>query len=307
MDSVIAGRSESKRRREAESFVRQSLAIRIAVLAATILVLPIAWIRHDAFMAVIAYSLLLAAGLWHVIRLRGELVRIAEAERSARGLQDAAEETAHALKSPIGAVAQSIEPLRERIGRDDEDGRRAIDIIDGSVERLGNLVPVVRELGKMPAFTASDGQCGFSQLVASVLAEYRSIAARAGVRFVEDIAPGIRVGGGKYMLNPVLENILDNAISFSPQGGRVWVNLESSSRLCRLVIEDEGPGVAQADLANLFNRHFSKRNSTGTEHGHFGIGLWIVRRNVEILGGRVQAENRHPAGLRILIDLPQSD
>jgi len=305
MDSVIAGRSQSKRRPEVAGFVRQSLAIRITVLAAAILALPVAWIRHDPVMAAVAYSLLLAAGLWHVIALRGDLVRIAAAERSARGLRDAAEETAHALKSPIGAVAQSIEPLRERIGRDDEDGRRAIDIIDGSVERLGNLVPVVRELGKMPAF-AADGQCGFSQLLASVLVDYRSIAARAGVRFVEDIAPGIEVGGGKFVLKPVLENILDNAISFSPRRGRVWVSLESSSKLCRLVVEDEGPGVASTDLANLFDRHFSKRHATATEPRHFGIGLWIVRRNVEILGGRVRAENRMPTGLRIVIDLPQA-
>src|SRR5436190_5979560 len=185
MDSAIAGRSRSRRQSERLRLIerlRRSSAGKLVVLLALLVVLPIAWVRHDLVLAALAYFLMIATVLWHVLALRSELGRftrqarevkhrrggpqfgevnrltefaplargldsmVRSLEHSRRAVREAAEETAHALKSPIGAVAQSIEPLRERVGADDRDGRRAIAIIDGSVERLGNLVPVVREL-----------------------------------------------------------------------------------------------------------------------------------------------------------------
>src|SRR6202012_5627737 len=96
--------------------------------------------------------------------------------------------------------------------------------------------------------------------------------------------------------------------SFSQEGGTISVSLVARAEQAELVITDEGPGVPPSDLTRIFDRYFSSRDSAGAsdEHAvHFGVGLWIVRRNIEALGGRVSAENRSPHGLLIRILLPQ--
>jgi len=124
-----------------------------------------------------------------------------------------------------------------------------------------------------------------------------------------DIEDRIIVVAGADLLETVIENILDNAISFSPAGAQLGVALWLIGDRAELVIEDEGPGIAADDLPRIFERYYSERPSGGPEDddsaaNHFGIGLWIVDRNVAAVGGHVKAENRPDGGLRIEIDFP---
>jgi two-component system sensor histidine kinase ChvG len=135
-------------------------------------------------------------------------------------------------------------------------------------------------------------------------------AARGHVEIVERIAPRVALMGSQTLLEPVVENIIDNALSFSPPGSAITVALERGRQTCRLVIADEGPGVPPEDLPRLFERYYSSRPeeyraaSNGDALEHFGIGLWVVRRNVEALGGQVSAANRDGAGLAVTVTLP---
>ena len=107
---------------------------------------------------------------------------------------------------------------------------------------------------------------------------------------------------------------LDNAISFSPPGGTIVVALTRTRSNIDLVIEDEGPGIDASKIDCIFDRYFSHRPNEpaqgakpGAEPGHAGLGLWIVKRNVEALGGRVGASNRVGGGLAVRIVLPLDD
>ena len=77
-----------------------------------------------------------------------------------------------------------------------------------------------------------------------------------------------------------------------------------------ITVEDQGPGVPEDKLEQIFERYYSERGVTGDEsaldpgEAHFGIGLWIVRRNVEAIGGSVAAENGPGGGLRVRLRLP---
>jgi two-component system sensor histidine kinase ChvG len=77
--------------------------------------------------------------------------------------------------------------------------------------------------------------------------------------------------------------------------------------MAEFLIGDAGPGVPEQDLERIFERYFSHRPRDGGADGqtpHFGIGLWIARRNLEALGGTIRAENRHPHGLLVRVTLP---
>jgi len=119
----------------------------------------------------------------------------------------------------------------------------------------------------------------------------------------------LRVAGTEEAIETVVENLIDNAISFSPGGSVVQVSLQAKGGMARMTIEDNGPGVAPEDLERIFERHFSHRPDlsapdTSSGDSHFGIGLAIVRRNVELMDGTVLAENRAEGGLKVTVRLP---
>ena len=123
---------------------------------------------------------------------------------------------------------------------------------------------------------------------------------------------------GKGMLEIVLQNVLENATSFSPQGGTIALTLVQGRGIVQFQVDDEGPGIPPERIDRVFERYFSSRpvadnGRDGAEGGtdrsppaHAGLGLWIVRRNVEALGGEVRANNRVGGGLSVTIVLPRN-
>ncbi len=133
----------------------------------------------------------------------------------------------------------------------------------------------------------------------------------AGCRVVVSPIPKATVLGSEDLLETVIENLLDNAVSFSPRGGRIRVGLTADRSFATVSVEDDGPGVDPGHLERIFDRYFSyrqngenKANGDANGSAHFGIGLWVVRRNVEALGGTVTAKNREPHGLTVHVRLP---
>ena len=149
----------------------------------------------------------------------------------------------------------------------------------------------------------------FTQLVGDAALHFREILATKDIRLIRRLDERAIVRAGQGMLETVLQCVLENAISFSPRGGTIIVTLTVNSETVELQVDDEGPGVDPAKIPHMFERYFSSRpedDQNAPPSGHAGLGLWIVRRNVETLGGRVSAANRIGGGLSISISLPRN-
>ena len=99
------------------------------------------------------------------------------------------------------------------------------------------------------------------------------------------------------MIETVVENLIDNAVSFSPAGGEILVHLTRNGRFAHLTVSDQGPGIPPEQLERIFDRYYSERRADAAGDAppsYSGIGLWIARRNVEAMGGTIQAENLTP-------------
>jgi len=107
-------------------------------------------------------------------------------------------------------------------------------------------------------------------------------------------------------MEPVIENLLENAASFTPAGGVIEISLGHENGKVRLSVLDQGPGVRPRMLPHIFERNMSFRESTESNFagGHQGLGLWIVKRNIEGLGGSVSARNLTRGGFEVTILLP---
>lgn len=228
---------------------------------------------------------------------------------SAEELRDAAEENAHAFKTPIAVISQSLEPLRRAVPETDVRGRRSLQLIERSVERLDSLVGAARHMDELLAslIDVPKERINLSDLLKRMLEGYRERMAEQGLTLRIDLATGLFVRAGEEILEVVFENLIENAASFSPKGGSISITLARSVSEARVLVEDEGPGVDPRNLERIFDRYFSHRPDMALEsngNSHFGIGLWIVRRNVTALGGSIKALNRTSRGLMMAVTLP---
>lgn len=232
-------------------------------------------------------------------------------QESADDIRRASEDNAHAFKTPIAITRQSLEPLRRIVPEDNHRGRRALEVIEKSLDRLDHLVSSSRQLDETVAELLDPPRelVDLSRLASRLLSSYQESAVSRNLRIRADLQQGVTVRASEDLLETVLENVIDNAISVSQAGGDIQVDLKIYGRQAVLSVRDRGPGVPAQHLERIFERYVSLRDEDGGEQPagasqHRGIGLWIVRRNLEAVGGGVRAENAPGGGLRVIVRLP---
>ncbi|MDI1287068.1 MAG: HAMP domain-containing sensor histidine kinase [Reyranella sp.] len=233
-------------------------------------------------------------------------------QRVSQQIRQSAEDNAHSFKTPLAAIRSALEPVRRAVPGNDARARRAIEIVDSSLARLLALVNAAQshdistaEMLETPRVPTDVGQT-----IGEAVHHLREVLANRDIDLIRRLDEGVMVRAGRGMLELVVQNVLENAISFSPPGSSVMVTLTASDDTVELQIDDEGPGIEPGTIDHVFERYFSSRPG-GTESstevaGHAGLGLWIVRRNVEALGGQVSAANRTGRGLSVVIVLPRN-
>jgi two-component system, OmpR family, sensor histidine kinase ChvG len=238
--------------------------------------------------------------------------------RSAAEIRQTAEDNAHAFKTPIAVIRQSIEPLRRAVPIDNQRAQRAIGVVEHSLDRLDGLVASARSLDEATADLIAERLVpvdlgnvigGLIQIRSAILAnrDVSIILASHDLTISADLLPGLYVLGTEEMVETVVENLIENAASFSPAGSEILVHLTREGRFAHLTISDQGLGVPIEHLDRIFDRYYSERRAEtagDAASSYFGIGLWISRRNVEAMGGTIEAENLVPQGLSIHVRLP---
>src|SRR6185312_735031 len=216
----------------------------------------------------------------------------------------------HALKTPLAVISQSIEPLRRAVLPSDASAIRSLQLIERSVSRLDVMVSAHRDLENVEADLVYPVRrpLDLSRLLSNMLPACEAPLTARNIRLVTTIEAGIVAYVDEEAMETVTENLLENAASFTPEGGEIEVSLCLNSGGACLSVRDQGPGVSPRHLPHIFERTASFRPpstvQSGKEQAHQGLGLWIVRRNIEALGGSVTAHNRSHGGFEVLVQLP---
>jgi two-component system sensor histidine kinase ChvG len=226
-------------------------------------------------------------------------------------LKEAAEVNSHALKTPLAVIAQSVEPLKRAIAPDQVAARRSISLIEQAVLKLDAMVSAQRDLEQAGADMIYPVRqpMDLSRFLRTMLPAFEASLAVQGKRLIASVDERVMAFANEDAIEPVIENILENAASFTPAGQPVEIGLHAEGAMACLTVRDHGPGVLPAFLPHIFERGASFRDGQdgaelGLKTGHQGLGLWIVRRNIEGLGGTVAARNRAQGGFEIAICLP---
>ena len=240
----------------------------------------------------------------------GELARALEEltrrlEDHARFTESFAADLGHELKNPLASIRSATEVLAEV--DTPLERRRFLELVQREVARMEHLVTGSRELARIDAGieTEERSTVDLGGLLSAIVEGYR-LRAGAGPRVELGPAPGpVPVRGVPERVTAVFENILDNALSFSPRGGTVRVELTHHAGWVVATITDEGPGLPAGSEELIFSRFYSYRPGEGkSDDGHTGLGLALVKAIVEGYGGSVGAATRPEGGAVFTVRLP---
>ena len=190
--------------------------------------------------------------------------------------------------------------------RSPPDSARQIDRMEREIERLdamiGQVLKLARLQGESPRLDLEPVDLG--ELLTEVVrdANYEAAAKRGSVRLVT--GEPVEVSASRELVRSAIENVLRNAIRYSPEGAVVDVDLQRFERGGRISIRDHGPGVPPADLSRIFEPFYRVAESRDRDSGGEGIGLAITAQVLRAHGGSARAANRPDGGLEVALELP---
>jgi two-component system, sensor histidine kinase and response regulator len=214
---------------------------------------------------------------------------------------------AHDLRNPLGAVkgyAEMILEEPEMPRHELEDGAQRIrEAAARMLEMVQNLLDANRiERGEMKLeLTPTD----LGRLISTVVEAQRPRAAAKQQQLHLQIeGAGVQVNVDPNVTLQVLENLVSNAVKYSPVGKNIFARLKPAPRAVRIEVQDEGPGLSAEDQKKLFGK-FARLSAkpTGGEHST-GLGLSIVKRMVEAMNGKVWCESEPGRGATFIVELP---
>ncbi|RZA30278.1 MAG: hybrid sensor histidine kinase/response regulator [Lysobacteraceae bacterium] len=222
-------------------------------------------------------------------RLVREMEERRDAERKSHAKDEFLAMLGHELRNPLSAIS-SASSLIGMSGANAETVTRAKQIIQRQSQHLSRIVDDLLDLSRAMSgkILLARKPTDLSNLVSGCLETLRATGRTAGYRFSVDLAPGW-VDGDPTRLEQITTNLLDNAIKYTPAGGSIDVNVAQTGDDVVLTVRDSGVGITEELLPHVFDVFVQGAISIDRAQGGLGIGLSLVRRLVELHGGRVSA------------------
>ena len=231
-----------------------------------------------------------------------------ELQRRIQATAGFAADVSHELKNPLTSLRSAVETV-SRI-EDAGQQKKLMDIILADVGRLDRLISDISlasridvELHKtLPE--AMDIVPFIDNWATASIQRFHDVSISYVGLADKEIVP-VRMLPGR--IAQILDNILHNAISFSPDGGKIQIKAQVDRSSVSISIEDDGPGIPEAKLNAIFDRFYTERPSTEAFGNHSGLGLSISRQIATAHNGTISAENRNKGGARFILMLPLSE
>jgi two-component system, OmpR family, sensor histidine kinase ChvG len=222
-------------------------------------------------------------------------------------IESFAADVAHELKNPLTSLHSAVDMFSR--AKDDETRQRLLDIVHADVKRIDRLITDISDASRLDAELSREKRepVAIDRFLETIHEIYGYTEIPRGVKLKLDLRlpPGVFVQGRDERLGQVIRNLIDNAISFSPDNGTVTVVAWTDFNKVFIAVDDEGPGVPPENLETIFQRFYTSRPPEQGFGKNSGLGLSIARQIVVGHGGRIWAENRD-RGARFTVELPET-
>jgi len=240
--------------------------------------------------------------------------RLGESERQLRELMDT---VLHDLRNPLHSLLLSLEILQAAEYHDNNAAQKRQTVMNIAYKTVEQMKETLENLQSMNALEQGMVRvvaepCSLRELMESVVAKYTSYAAAKNIELrldirTDNVQRDITWQTDRNFFRQSIENLVSNAVKYSPHEKQVVVRLKASAEAVRVEVQDEGPGISEEDMKKLFGKFVRlSARPTGGEHST-GLGLSIVKKMVEAMNGRVWCESEVGKGATFIVELPKAE
>lgn len=242
------------------------------------------------------------------------LTDVTEQEKTEQERRDFVSNVSHELRTPLTSIKSYTEALSEGAWQDKQIAPEFINVIQSETDRMMRMIGNLLDLSKIDGgqYKLDSEYIDFKRLVNHILNRFEFMLengeSEKKYRILRDITSReVYVEVDQDRMTQVIDNIMNNAIKYSPDGGAITVKLEDLHSCIVLSISDEGLGVPQKDLPHLFDRFYRVDKARSREQGGTGLGLAISKEVIELHGGKIWAESVENQGSTFIFELPYTN
>ena len=231
---------------------------------------------------------------------------ITELRRLETMRRDFVANVSHELRTPVSVVRVNAETLLDGALDDELYARRFVSRIHRSAERLSHLVTDLLDLSRIEAgrYATKMDRVAVRNAVKVVMEDVSVQAEARNITVTVDVAPSLLAQADATGLEQILQNLIENAVRYTPVGGRVDVRGQQvSDQHVRIDVSDDGPGIAPQHRERIFERFYRVDSGRSREVGGTGLGLAIVKHLCELMGGAVGVDESEHGGSRFWVRL----
>jgi two-component system phosphate regulon sensor histidine kinase PhoR len=213
----------------------------------------------------------------------------------------------HEFRTPLTLISGVIEMLRMYDDLPRADRSRSLEMLEIETERLKKLISELLMLSKMEnrIFSSEPGSIDVARVLGQVMAALAPLAQKKGQSL--ELSQNLRaapISGDESWFFHAIQNLVENAIKYTPAGGAIAVEAVSGESELRIAVRDNGIGIAPEDIDRVFERFYRADKSRGSETGGSGLGLAIAKDIISLLNGEISVESRLGSGSVFTVRIP---
>ena len=248
------------------------------------------------------------------VRATGELKALADSynamaeqiEHFDQSRSQFVQNASHELKTPLATMKILLENLIYQPDMPPELRAEFMQDMNHEIDRLSGIITDLLTLTQMDSHASSLKleKISLTSLCEDTVHALRPAAEKARLFLQSDLAEDVLLTGDESKLSQVVYNLIDNAVKYTPEGGKVEVILRADSREAVLTVRDTGIGIPAEDVAHIFDRFYRVDKARSRATGGTGLGLSIVRQMVQLHGGEITVDSAADKGSTFTVTLP---
>jgi signal transduction histidine kinase len=215
---------------------------------------------------------------------------------------------AHELRTPLTSLLGYTQLVKRRAERNssvaDRD-RQALRVVADQATRLSKMVSSLLDISRLQLgqLSIEPAPLDLGQLAARLVEETRPLLSQHTIEYIGAAAPAL-ISGDELRLEQALQNLIQNAVKYSPEGGAITVRVERSDSHASVAVTDSGIGIPPDALPQLFHRFYRAPNVDPQHISGLGVGLYVVKEIVELHGGMIDVRSEVGAGSTFVFVIP---